>query len=157
MYPVMTRQSRFGRCQMNGTRGFSLIEVLVALLVLSIGLLGLAMLQVQGMQANSDAYFRTQATVLAYDLIDRMRANNTAAELGDYTASASPSPQPSCGTGCAASVRAKVDLYDWYLNLANTLPGYQASVSAPSSNIITISISWTDRNVTEGQTWQVQV
>ena len=58
--------------------GFSLIEVLVALLVLSIGLLGLAALQAQGLRFNHDAYVRTQATNLAYDIVDRMRVNNTA-------------------------------------------------------------------------------
>ncbi|HLE93281.1 MAG TPA: type IV pilus modification protein PilV, partial [Sulfuricaulis sp.] len=56
-------------------RGFSLIEVLVALLVLSIGLLGLAALQTTSLQYNTGSYFRTQATFLAYDIIDRMRAN----------------------------------------------------------------------------------
>lgn len=156
--PVMiTRRSQTGG-RGASEHGFSLIEVLVALLVLSIGLLGLAMLQVQGMRANSDAYFRTQATILAYDLIDRMRANSAGAELGDYTASSAPSSPPNCGSGgCAASDRAKRDLYKWYQEVASSLPGYQASVSAPSSNMITISISWTDRNITEGQTWQIQV
>src|SRR5690606_3260878 len=62
--------------------GFSLIEVLVALLVLSVGLLGLAMLQIEGLKHNTDAYYRTQATVLAYDIIDRMRANSDAAKNG---------------------------------------------------------------------------
>lgn len=139
------------------SQGFSLVEVLVALLVLSIGLLGLAMLQVQGMTANSDAYFRTEATVLAYDLMERMRINSVGAEAGDYTASGAPTSLASCGGPCAPSDRANRDLSEWYQNVANTLPGYKAVVSAPNGNIITISISWTDRNITEGQTWQIQV
>ena len=52
-------------------RGFSLIEVLVAMLVLAIGLLGLAALQAQGMRFNHDAYVRTSATNLASDIIDK--------------------------------------------------------------------------------------
>lgn len=148
------------RSQRARNQGFSLIEVLVALLVLSIGLLGLAMLQVQGMRANSDAYLRTQATIIAYDLIDRMRINNVAAQTGAYTASAAPIGVTNCETtgGCQlATDRAKWDLVNWYGELANTLPGYQATVSAPSGNKITITISWTQRNLTESQQWQVEL
>ena len=56
-------------------RGATLIEVLVAMLVLSIGLLGLAGMQMTALKSNQSAYYRSQATVLAYDIIDRMRAN----------------------------------------------------------------------------------
>lgn len=55
--------------------GFSLVEVLVAVLVLSIGLLGLAGLQIASVRANDSARLRTQATLAAYDLADRLRAD----------------------------------------------------------------------------------
>ena len=58
-------------------QGFSLIEVLVALAVLSIGLLGLAALQTTGLKFNHQSYERTQAVLQAYDIIDRMRANKS--------------------------------------------------------------------------------
>ncbi len=58
-----------------GNEGFTLLEILVAVLVLSIGLLGIAGLQVTGLRFNHSAYARTQATLLAYELADRMRAN----------------------------------------------------------------------------------
>ncbi len=64
--------------------GFTLIESLVALLVLSIGLLGVAAMQLASLQANNGAFQRTQATFLAQDIADRMRANRTAAMAGDY-------------------------------------------------------------------------
>jgi len=57
------------------TQGLSLIEVLVALLVLSIGLLGLVALQSFTLQANQGAYYRTQAVNTAYEVTDFMRAN----------------------------------------------------------------------------------
>ncbi|MGE5155728.1 MAG: type IV pilus modification protein PilV [Bdellovibrio bacteriovorus] len=57
--------------------GFSLVEVLVAVLVLSVGLLGLAGLQIAGVRANDSARLRTQATLAAYDLADRLRADPT--------------------------------------------------------------------------------
>jgi prepilin-type N-terminal cleavage/methylation domain-containing protein len=70
--------------------GFSLVEVLVAMLVLAIGLLGLAALQTQGVRFNHDAYVRTNATSLAYDIVDKMRLNrslliNTVSGLPLYT------------------------------------------------------------------------
>jgi type IV pilus assembly protein PilV len=58
------------------TRGFSLLEVLVALLVLSIGLLGLAGMQMVGLRSNNSASFRGQAVAIANDLAERMRANS---------------------------------------------------------------------------------
>ena len=57
------------------SRGFTLVEVLVALVVLSIGLLGVAALQLTSLRSNHSSAMRSQATFLAYDIIDRMRAN----------------------------------------------------------------------------------
>jgi len=64
-------------------RGFTLIEALVALIVLSIGLLGIAGMQISGLRANQSAASRTQASYLADDIADRMRANYTAARNGE--------------------------------------------------------------------------
>ena len=55
--------------------GFTLIEVLISMLILAVGLLGLAGLQATGLRNNLSAYNRSQATQLAYDMADRMRAN----------------------------------------------------------------------------------
>ena len=63
----------------NKNAGFTLIEVLIAMLVLAVGLLGLAGLQATSLRNNQSAYNRSQATQLAYDLADRMRANFTEA------------------------------------------------------------------------------
>ena len=57
------------------------MEVLIAMLVLAIGLLGLASLQAQSLRFNHDSYVRSQATILAYEIMDKMRANPGA----DYT------------------------------------------------------------------------
>ena len=64
-------------------KGFTLLEVMVALVVLSVGLLGLAALQTATVRFNQNAYLRSQATNFAYDLADRMRANREAAIAGD--------------------------------------------------------------------------
>ena len=63
--------------------GFTLIEVLVALLILAVGLLGIAALQFKGMRYSNDAFMRSQITFLAYDIADRIRAN--AANGAAYT------------------------------------------------------------------------
>ena len=73
-FPTLYRP-RGGRDAFPRQRGATLIEVLVAVVVLSIGLLGLAGLQMTGLQTNHSAYLRSQATLLAYDLTDRIRAN----------------------------------------------------------------------------------
>jgi type IV pilus assembly protein PilV len=68
---VTSTAGHFGNTQ----QGFTLLEVLIALLVLSIGLLGLAALQTTGLRSNEMASMRTTSTMLAYDITDRMRAN----------------------------------------------------------------------------------
>lgn len=152
----------------NRQGGFSLIEVLVALLVLSIGLLGLAALQVTGLKYNSDAYYRTQASILAYDIIDRMRANPKGAGNGDYvvdgTSLASKLASFESGTKCdatACSSTSAIALYDlgrWYEAQRAVLPtpGTPSTIGK-SGNAHTITIRWRERGDIEmSQTWVVE-
>lgn len=64
--------------------GTSLIEVLVALVVLSVGLLGLAGLQLNALKLNQTAMQRSEATLFAYSILDQMRADAASARTGDY-------------------------------------------------------------------------
>lgn len=157
-------------------RGFSLIEVLVALLVLSIGLLGLAALQTTSLQYNSESYFRTQATFLAYDIIDRMRANNTAVvDGGTYDVANSTAVSTlltnyesckasncDCDTSnCTNNYLATYDLGKWYKErVFTTLPN--ASANPPTIEIdanrrATITMRWVERDLERLQTWVVQL
>lgn len=68
--PVLT-----GRRGSRPPRGFTLVEVLITIIIMSIGLLGVAGLQLAAMRSNHSAYLRTQATLAAYDVIDRMRVD----------------------------------------------------------------------------------
>jgi len=80
-----------------GQRGFTLMEVLIAVLVLAVGLLGLAALQLAGMKSNHSAYLRSQATIAVYDLLDRVRADPAAFAGGPFVAEPSDDsghPQP---------------------------------------------------------------
>ena len=102
--------------------GFSLLEVLVALFVLSIGLLGLAALQTTGIKFNQQSYQRTQATLQAYEIIDRMRANRaggTVNALYDEVTLGSKPGSTNCAstTDCDVDQMAEYDIRTW--NTAN--------------------------------------
>ena len=117
-----------------GQSGFTLVEILIALLVLSIGLLGLAGLQTAGLRANHSANLRTQATLLAYDMTDRMRANREGYEDGDYD---DPTAQQhsDCGTvsGCTPAQMAAQDRYEWDERVAEALPQGEGVVCLDNS------------------------
>lgn len=115
------------------TRGFTLIETLVALLVLSIGLLGVAALQLSSLRANQGAAMRSQATFLAYDILDRMRSNRLAAIAGGYDIALGAAG----GTGSQAAD----DLTAWKASLNTTLPSGDGSV-ARNGNVFTVSVVW---------------
>jgi len=154
------------------SRGFSLIEVLVSMVILAIGLLGLAMLQTTGLGFNTNSYSRTQATYMAYDLAERMRANvpaflagnydvaNTAAAAAisgtsNYSCNESATPSCTCDTGtCSNAAMASYDLGQWYYNLDRLLPGVKdaANLATPQrativrdNNIATVTIYWLEQ------------
>ena len=137
---------------MNATtnnRGFTLLEVLIAVVVLSIGLLGIAGLQSFGQQSNHSSYLRSQATALANDMIDRMRANRAGVQNGDYNAvdtTASTYSDPGCeGATCSSSEMAQYDMYDWQQELATQLPTGNGTVTgAGSGSVFTVTVMWDD-------------
>jgi type IV pilus assembly protein PilV len=117
--------------------GFTLIEALVALLVLSIGLLGVAALQLTALQNNNNALFRSQATYLAYDIADRIRANRSAALAGGYVVSYGAAP-----TGTTVE---RNDIRAWKTMLGATLPAGDGSIAInAATGAATISIRWDD-------------
>lgn len=162
----------------NRQRGFNLVEVLVALFVLSMGLLGLAMLQVQSLKFNTNAYFRAQATNLAYDIIERMRANPAAVAAGSYllpndsavstalsTYSACSGSTCACGSGtqCTSANMATYDLGEWLNSISTVLPQGNTNgnswielVSTANSTLgaartLRITIRWSERGVNSQQ------
>lgn len=123
-------------------RGVTLLEILIALLILSIGLLGLAGLQTVSLQFNTSAYYRTQATALAYDLADRMRANREAA-LADLYNVDFEDPPPACDTPAAARTVPQQDIAAWRNALACRLPMSTGAVSR-AGEAFTITVRWDD-------------
>ena len=114
--------------------GFTLIEILVASLILAIGLVGVAGLQALSLKNNQSAFMRSQATALAYDLADRMRANKQAAEAGAYDpANAAFTTGCRTNTGCVPNTMAQHDLSEWNSLIAEYLPSGQGFVCIDST------------------------
>ncbi len=132
--------------------GMTLLEVLIALLVLSVGLLGMAGLQLTGMKMTNDSYYRSQATWLAYDIYDRMRANyDQASNTNNYRISLSdsaPTGATDCATTtCTAVQMAKYDLASWKDMLAAKLPAGDGEIiyqDMGSGRRYTVAIQWDD-------------
>lgn len=128
--------------------GFTLLEVLVAMLVLAIGLLGLAGLMTSSMRDNLSASHRTQATWLAYDILDRMRANRTSAIAGSYaTTLGTPA---SCLTTVPTGTIQAQDIAAWKNQVACALPTGDGSIGVTAAARATVVIRWNDSRGTQG-------
>lgn len=129
------------------TRGFTLIEVMVSLVVLSVGLLGIGKLVLFSARANDSAYLRGQATEFAYEILDNMRANRAIAVTQGYdTALAGVPANPgTCFDSACPTTLAQYDVYTWKTRLAQALPSGEASVvTAGTPTTATITVQWDD-------------
>lgn len=124
-------------------QGFTLIEVLVAMLITSFGLLGIAGLVVTSLRYNQTASQRSMATQLAADIMDRMRSNSFAVVDANGVLQTNymkpimtlSQPSPYCtgfnaasNPSCSPAQMADSDLYDWKTSLVNQLPGGQGVI-----------------------------
>jgi type IV pilus assembly protein PilV len=154
-------------------QGTTLFEVLVALLVLMIGFVAIAGLQGFSFTSNHNAFLRTQATIQAHDMVDRMYANAAGVAAGSYNSiSGISSNPPTCltsaayGTDALASVdctSAQIAAFDaWEWNSANAalLPSGTGTVAGPDgSGVYTITVTWVEQGSdgTENQSFAFQV
>lgn len=120
-------------------RGISLIEVLVAVMIFSIGLVGLAGLLIMATRSNQAAYLRTQVVYLAHNMADRMSANPTAVWDGSYNSTSYPtatSAPTTCTVAapCTPDALATYDQQMWSSQLASFLPGATASINCSATN-----------------------
>jgi len=145
----------------SGSGGFTLIEVLVSIVILSIGLLGIAKLMLFSSRSNDSAYLRSQATELAYEILDNMRANRQEAINLTYntaqgaTATTAAPPAAIClgAVQCTTTQLAVFDVYQWKVRLdtASGLPGAlptgRGSVTAATvgtQTTVVIQVFWDD-------------
>ena len=104
------------------SRGVSLIEVLVAMLVFSLGLIGAAALLAMAARSDHAAFVRTQVTFLAQSMAERMRANLVGVWNGDYNGRYPDASEQDCAAGCTPSQLARHDRQRWNSQLASLLP-----------------------------------
>lgn len=139
---MLVRSSRCG----NPSSGFTIVEVLVALVVLAVGMLGIAGLYVITLRSGSGAIYRTQAIYLANDLADRIRANRSAGQA--YAAAAANNNcYGAAAVTCNAAQLAANDLLVWQTQVTSTLPSGASAVGvvgAVSPFTYQIVVRWTD-------------
>lgn len=163
------------------SRGVTLIEVLVAMLVFSLGLIGAAGLMAMAARANQTAYLRTQVSFLAQNMAERMQANLVGVWHGDYDGSYPDTSAQDCAAGCAPRQQALYDRQRWSSQLRTFLPPQaeasircdrssvpraptreQIALRPPYGGACTMEISWIERGAIDGKTatqtaaWQFQ-
>lgn len=146
-------------------RGATLIEALVGLLILSMGALGYAALQVDGAAKNASALRRTKATQLAYEMSDRIRANQGGVAAGAYAKFTSSASAPSCAAAppCKPVDMAALDFAHWLAGVERALPagkGVVCLTSTPAAGTavdpgcdgkgtdLAIKVFWTEKSST---------
>ncbi|HXF46175.1 MAG TPA: type IV pilus modification protein PilV [Burkholderiaceae bacterium] len=145
---------KWARQGKDGQHGVTLIEVLVTMVIVAIGLLGLAGMQVRGLSIQKDAHGRALATQLALDLADRMRSNVAAVTAGDYnfttaypTGSYTPPTAPDCEANvCTPQQQAQYDLDRWFARVrGGALPGGWARIAqVPGQPAWEITMMWVE-------------
>jgi type IV pilus assembly protein PilV len=105
-------------------RGITMVESLVALVVLSVGMLGIAGLYISSLKAGRSALVRTQAVNLATDIADRIRANRDGRESYDTSLyGGAPAIQGCLAANCTPATLAQDDLARWLVTLRAVMPG----------------------------------
>jgi type IV pilus assembly protein PilV len=144
--------------------GFTLIEVLVAILIFSIGLIGLGATMALSIRSNNVAGYRTQAVFLAESLVDMMRANDEAVWALDYDGNYPVTGTANCDFGCNFTQLAQRDQVEWSQLLQQMLPNGAASVQCALNGasiprvgtrrmpdgLCTVTLTWTENVDVDG-------
>ncbi|NJC38242.1 type IV pilus assembly protein PilV [Xanthomonas arboricola] len=134
-------KKRFQNFSVRQSSGFSLIEVLIAVLILGFGLLGFALLQTMSVRFVQSANYRTQATNLSYELLDQIRINRVAAPIyaGTYTATTDK-----CAPPTGAGITKDNFMLAWRCRLGKALGDTASASVARNGGVITVTVSWGD-------------
>lgn len=139
----------------NETRGFTLVEALIALVVIAVGLLGMAGLQIRAQQAELEALQRSQALILLEDMANRLGANRSSTTAQCYAITTEADGSPYAGTGfsgtysctgfgtTATQARAIADLQAWHDMLTTSLVNARGCIEYDDTNdLYTIAVAW---------------
>ena len=143
--------SRPSRTIPHHQRGASLLEVLIAVLILAIGMLGVAAMQSMSLRNSLSALERSQATVQTYAIMDAMRANIADARNNQYNLALAAAP---CAAPAAGGTLATRDLNNWINSLQATLGPSACGAVACAANVCEITIRWNDERGTGGNNAQ---
>jgi type IV pilus assembly protein PilV len=133
-------------------QGFSLIEVLIAMLILAVGILGAGALQTVGLQVTQGASYRSQAVILSSEMIDRMYANRTAlaSYAGTDTSTVVVAAAPSCWTdaaGCTPAQIAAADISGWTARVS-ALPAGAGTIVQQANGDYVVTVTWNENEWT---------
>lgn len=128
---------------LNKQSGVTLIESMIALLVISVGLLGIASLQINSLKQNSSAYWHSQAVLMGQNMADRIRANGVAA--ADYIGidTAGNYSQDCIQSTCSTEDMRKADATDWK-QLLTSLPAGRGIIRSSVANQMDVVVMWDD-------------
>lgn len=133
--------------QMKTQQGVGLIEVLVAVLILTVGILGLVGLQTRALQFSQESMLQSQAMMMAYEMTDRIRANKTSADDYEVMYGENVTATQNCQTGnCTPAQLALYELSEWKTNVAS-LPSGDAQIVRDDTGVrpfYTITVRFQD-------------
>ena len=152
--------------------GFSLVEVLVAVLIMGVGVLGVTGLQMVSLQNNRDALLRSEALQMAYDIMDRIRVNGAGNYTGVAFDDAPAAPTDCFANNCTAAQIAAFDIAVWQCALGENneedvctairddnilpsatnqpgMPDGVGSIVVDGAGIVNVTIQWTGFNGTQ--------
>lgn len=136
--------------------GFSLVEVLIALIIMSVGMLGIAGLYVHSMQAGRTSLFRHHAVTLAGDVADRIRANPLGGAA--YAAAGAESGCVATGKNCTAAEMAAHDVWLWLEQAEATLPDGTVAVAYDNGAVPStyeVTVTWSEAGYAEDPTYLI--
>lgn len=151
----MSAARRSSPPRLRRARGFTLVEALVAMVVLSIGMLGIAGLYLESLRSGRVTILRSQAVTAASDLADRIRANREGAPTYADDVSGAGAISADCedgGAGCDPDEMASHDKAEWLADLAAALPAGTGTVvidDATAPDTYTITITWVEPGIGE--------
>ncbi|GAB2191850.1 type IV pilus modification protein PilV [Sessilibacter sp. MAH2] len=150
-------------------KGITLIEILVTVIILAIGFLGLASVQLLGTRNISSSNYRSLATIYAHDIVERMRSNQTGVDFGAYNnTNSEDGVDPGCSP-CSPAELAQLDLFQWNTLMTSNpvqggLPNGNGTIDySDATEQFTVTITWSENTIDDAgpglqdQTYQLVV